>query len=517
MQRARTVGLALGFLLAGTLTAGVSAADASWANGQCKQEPPIDHCYAQSEWKMNSSEQVAGMVDEVDTQYTSVPGWKSGDFVTQESWVGLAPNPETYWIETGQISGIWGTGTEYPFMEEWRAGERYYEYIYTTPVSLNTFHNYWTVDPSGNGMWCVYWFEQTYAEALAHGPVHCSWGNPAYSKDLVAGEEAAANIEPASDGADIVSSGWPPPSQPWHPWRFAENYFDPGMCGGPDAYWGAYPGSIEFGAGVGVCGAKAMTANVSPAAQEPSYVAPTGPELSLEGVRVAALKEAELSGVPSPADMTATRSTFAAAQGVMQPGAPITGPSEAWLESSAYLVVMHGNFTAHRSIPRGSRVPKGTVMSLIVDSHTGRVEGTSIGSTTPNPAQLGTVHQLSASSPTAEVASNHGTIVGRVYQEGSRPPIGGKRPRRPPPPPVAVGFPVLVASTPPRGFQITNIVARAVTRKDGSFRISLKPGHYWIAARKKFPGGLTGLLCQSTHVTVRARHRTRVNLVCGKI
>lgn len=514
MQRARTVGLALGLLLAGTLTAGVSPAGASWANGHCYRNPPVEdhHCYAVSEWYMHGGEQVAGMVDEVDTQYSSVPGWKSGDFVSQEGWARFGSNS---WIETGQISGYpWGSGTEYPFMAEYRNGEEYYFYQYTTPVSLNEFHNYWTVDPSDNGMWCVYWFEQTYAEALAHGPVHCSRGNPAYSKWLEAGEEAGANTEPASDGADVVSSGWPPPYQPWHPWNFAENTFDPGMCGGPDAYWNSYPGSIEFGAGVGVCGpgvAMTTTANVSPAAQEPSYVAPTGPELLLEGVRAVALKEAELSGVPSPSGMTATRSTFAAAQGVMQPGAPITGPSEAWLESSAYLVVMHGNFTAHRSIPRGSEAPKGTVMSLILDSHTGRVEGESIGSVTPNPGQLDAARQLSAS-PTAEVASNNGTIVGRVYENGSPPP---KRGIQPPPPHVAVGFPVLAFSAAPQGLQITNIVARTITRRDGSFRLSLKPGHYWIAAKKKLPGGF---LCGGSQpVTVRARHRTRVILGCGKV
>jgi hypothetical protein len=168
------------------------------------------------------------------------------------------------------------------------------------------------------------------------------------------------------------------------------------------------------------------------------------------------------------------------------------------------------------ALPAGASWAKGKcyrsppVMSLILDSHTGRVEGESIGSVTPNPGQLDAARQLSAS-PTAEVASNNGIIVGRVYENGSPPP---KRGRQPPPPRVAVGFPVLAFSAAPQGLQITNIVARTITRRDGSFRLSLKPGHYWIAAKKKLPGGF---LCGSQPVTVRARHRTRVNLVCGKI
>jgi hypothetical protein len=155
-------------------------------------------------------------------------------------------------------------------------------------------------------------------------------------------------------------------------------------------------------------------------------------------------------------------------------------------------------------------------MSLILDSHTGRVEGESIGSVTPNPGQLDAARQLSAS-PTAEVASNNGIIVGRVYAGGGRllrkRDARGRREQQRAHP--AVGFPVLAFSAAPQGLQITNIVARTITRRDGSFRLSLKPGHYWIAAKKKLPGGF---LCGGSQpVTVRARHRTRVNLGCGKI
>jgi hypothetical protein len=155
------------------------------------------------------------------------------------------------------------------------------------------------------------------------------------------------------------------------------------------------------------------------------------------------------------------------------------------------------------------------VMSLILDSHTERVEGESIGSVTPNLGQLGAALQLSAS--TAEVASNNGTIVGRVYAGGGRllrkRDARGRREQQRAHP--AVGFPVLAFSAAPQGLQITNIVARTITRRDGSFRLSLKPGHYWIAAKKKLPGGF---LCGGSQpVTVRARHRTRVNLGCGKV
>ncbi len=158
-------------------------------------------------------------------------------------------------------------------------------------------------------------------------------------------------------------------------------------------------------------GASADQSTPLPQTQDPSgnYEAPTGPELSVEAVNQIALRLALNANEPNPTDVAASHGSFAAAQAVMDPHSaspptPTDPGLSAWLNSSAYLVVMHGRFVPPMPHPSGYAAPSGTTMGLIIDVHTGFIEGRYVGSYVPDLSKLGTVVQL-GNQPIAEAAT----------------------------------------------------------------------------------------------------------------
>jgi hypothetical protein len=255
------------------------------------------------------------------------------------------------------------------------------------------------------------------------------------------------------------------------------------------------------------------TKSLPQAAQSPleNYVAPTGPELPLSQIQQIALSQANRSGEPSPSDISVAHGTFGAAQAVMDPqplfpqnrgASPSTPGLEAWLNSSVYLVIMHGNFTLDGPRPRGYPAPTGTVMALILDAHKGIPEGRYIGEKAPNAAQLGPVTQLrvtpTAGETSAQAASKRqkSAIMGVLYVSGR----GYSH--------VASGYPVLVTK---KGGGSLPIIARATTKKNGTFMIPIHPGSYRIGGNRP-----TGYLCSKVDVTVRAHRRTYARLDCAE-
>jgi hypothetical protein len=140
----------------------------------------------------------------------------------------------------------------------------------------------------------------------------------------------------------------------------------------------------------------ALSAPSSNGSSEPggavNYTPPTGPELTIEQVKKIAVTQAQENGEPSPADITVANGTLEQALHVMDHELEPNGPGgTAEMDSSAKLVVMHGNFTLTAArVPREHVPPKGSVMDVVIDAHTGFVEGRSIGPDAPNLNELGT-------------------------------------------------------------------------------------------------------------------------------
>jgi hypothetical protein len=134
-----------------------------------------------------------------------------------------------------------------------------------------------------------------------------------------------------------------------------------------------------------------------------AYVPPTGPLLPLATVKTIALEEARRDDDGDPSSISAASGTLLSALNVMSPNsAPTTALSampdgeRAAMEAPVYIVEMHGSFTlAAARVPRDESAPQGTVLRLLLDAHTGAVEGRSLGSAVQVPLQdLGSTEAL---------------------------------------------------------------------------------------------------------------------------
>lgn len=113
-----------------------------------------------------------------------------------------------------------------------------------------------------------------------------------------------------------------------------------------------------------------------------------------------ATKEATANQDPGPTSIATVESTLRSALAVGEPHAtwpinPNVGEA-AWLNSMVYLVVMKGNFVlTNAPVPAGDSEPAGPEMYLIIDAHTGHVEGMGLGEgASDKMTQLGQVTAL---------------------------------------------------------------------------------------------------------------------------
>jgi hypothetical protein len=152
---------------------------------------------------------------------------------------------------------------------------------------------------------------------------------------------------------------------------------------------------------------------------------------------------------------------------------------------------MHGAFTLQDApVPPGVPAPKGSVLDLIIDEHTGAVMGRAL----PSPSDL------AASLPLASTASmkvgDDGIIVGTLG-------IGGGPPsRRHPTRSFAKHAGVVVMSV------AHAVVARTTTHANGQFSVRVRPGHYLVA-------GTVSQVCPATRVIVRPRTIVSTRLTCS--
>ncbi len=260
-------------------------------------------------------------------------------------------------------------------------------------------------------------------------------------------------------------------------------------------------------------GANAASSEVERAVD---YTAPSGPELDpLAAARTVASRYARQAGQDGALDVAVARGSFAEATAVTEGKVPSEAETEssspeiaAWRTSRAYLIVIkalaaNARFTPNVPTPRGHNGPSGAVMSLIIDSHTGFVEGETIGPSAPKIDELGSVVSTTIAAVGAETSDLHlsaaassprpGLLIGRAYV--------GRR--------AAKGWPVLVARS--RGGLARHAITATRTGSTGGFTIPLTAGLYVIAVRRP-----NGRECGVREVRIVHHARTHVALRCSR-
>jgi hypothetical protein len=201
------------------LVPGVASAK-FWGPGHtCFREPGNEghHCYAIEEWNLAGypTEYGDGAVLFDDTKTAEVPGWSSGDEVSDEVW--LAFNNENY-LETGVLAGrSRNCCTLYPFYAHTRNNMQE-AYVSPSPAApKNEYDNHFEIyDPSHTGYWGIWWGgngNETGNQVWASG----GGEYPDWFKTLENGMEAAANSQPYNWGRTEVASV-EPPSDSWTEW-----------------------------------------------------------------------------------------------------------------------------------------------------------------------------------------------------------------------------------------------------------------------------------------------------------
>jgi hypothetical protein len=110
-----------------------------------------------------------------------------------------------------------------------------------------------------------------------------------------------------------------------------------------------------------------------------SYKEPTGPLLSAARVSEIAEQQAKLANESTPTDISVNTTTYDEAARAEE-GTPLPTPSSSGMaafEASAVdTITMHGHFTlANARTPPGKPAPEGSVLTVIIDAHTGQLEG----------------------------------------------------------------------------------------------------------------------------------------------
>jgi len=250
------------------------------------------------------------------------------------------------------------------------------------------------------------------------------------------------------------------------------------------------------------------SAGTSPAPSPPvsdpfaAYMPPSGPELPLAQILTTARSDSVRAGVPSPSAVAVAQGSLREVMRTVNPDVTLPsspgGGQEAWLNSTVDLVSMHGGFTLHDAhVPHGYPAPTGSVLDLVIDTHSGELVGRILGTSTPDLQQL---YLVPAESLSAGVATRTGLILGRLYGVGG-PARHGRRP--------AQDFKVVVARA-GRGLAGSTVLTSTRTSVNGSFAIRIRPGEYLLA------GSLSsGRFCAAQQVLVRAGQSTRTTLTCS--
>jgi len=238
-----------------------------------------------------------------------------------------------------------------------------------------------------------------------------------------------------------------------------------------------------------------------------NYRQPTGPELTpQEAAEKAVQRVLTLERPSSPSarslasgevSVEVAHSNLGVVRAVengLQPAEAVTTGTDIeqseLLRSAAYLVKIVGQFSPMVPIPHKATAPRGSVMWLTLDAHTGFMLGLQLGGA-PNIAALGPVARFSfgVGSETATAAEpldqRRGLLIGTVYRFGN--PVKGWR--------------IVVVSGRTRDSSRSAIT--------GSFAFHLLPGTYSVTAL-----GPRRTLCARRTVRIFRRHNSYIALRC---
>jgi hypothetical protein len=427
----------------------------------CEQStsPTNKHCYAIADWYMRDgySSGVNGATLQLVDEESSVPGWKSGDFATNEMWTAFHDIPNS-WVESGEVTGVYsGSATKpiafYAFQNQVSSSFRFF----AAPANVPAGSYFWVENLYvGNGIW------DSYIEGA--GPFQMVVNLPGGADRPQDGlEMTASNISNWGVSREPV---WEAPSGHWqygwydpystasrgaYGWQnfgnWAGNNTAPTCAmptGTPGAVeWTSWPypnpnqtscftgdnnnfGDIVTKGGVSLSSAAESESSATlqvpvppaeppatPLGQQPAVAAsdwPTPPvqsgsALSLDQLKSRVLAIASLQGDAEPSDIQAVSTNRGDALQATNDGAALpntsgsqvwAGPLKTWYGQQAYVVTAHGHFTGDVPTPAGSTGPTGTVLTLVLDAHSGAVSMLGIDKTGPSTSlgNLGAVKGL---------------------------------------------------------------------------------------------------------------------------
>ncbi|HEY1832836.1 MAG TPA: hypothetical protein VGG08_00245 [Solirubrobacteraceae bacterium] len=376
----------------------------------CKPVGGNNHCYALVE----STHTYEGTW--VDILDSAAAIYESQGRMQNETWASFGPDE---WVEDGVTLGdvggpngphkhttspIWFYAGEYP-----AGSKNYYEFDYESGPAPGVWF-YVQEQDAGNGTWCPW---------LEGGEQPCVAGRPLYTASEEAGLETAAEVQPYNYGT-AYAWGMNLGSGSWSGWASPRGYYSEtpegakyctfGVRWNPSSGLADPGGSGDYAAGAAFgipngnpsCegnGGAAMFAGAPPtpfgesltsaSAEGPvpaNHAAPTGSALSgsvLAAIATAVARDDGDSAV-APSSIAAVQTTLEKAISAAEPETvmPAEGTEgfNSLLKGAVDFVVLHGHFSAPTAPrPHGEPAPSGTTLELIVDAHTGWVDGFRLG------------------------------------------------------------------------------------------------------------------------------------------
>lgn len=365
------------------------------------------HCHVLIESKASTFE--AGIADIESSLMTALPG---DDFISNEQWTLFSTETEP-WVEVGDTTGIYYfegekhyTGVPLYFWAYYPDGKKPYtgaqEWYLTTGPGLGQWFEATEVAEGDDG-WCA---------KINNIEMGCGGGFSEYATWIESGLEIDAEIPPedlnntnsaTSEIYELNLEGHliepavktPKPKTPGVTWCYQwpvdghATWFDYGTGPPPCSSGQETTNTIALaGRSLEAGDALAWAPTIEAAEPEETYETSTGPELSSTQLVSDADRVVDAEGDSMPKYAELVRTTLGQAASVVDPSFSVASSSPGmsrWWNSDVAVVVLHGDFSVPSAAmaPRAEGVPSGTVLDLIVDSHTGALDSIRIDDKAP--------------------------------------------------------------------------------------------------------------------------------------
>lgn len=319
------------------------------------------HCYGRAIWT-DTDGPVYGIRETLNVSCLGPENAPTGsNFVTEEEWLGTDNTAGSDWVEVGMAYGFPKGSTRYFYWADKRPSHAYSEHDLTISASLHT--NY--VDEitwAGSSSWRVYRGSTELGKSTLN-PGSSLWestGEETTSAKAAAAATMTNLASQASSGGAFIPD-----------WTFADISDDQP----PYAAWTATDLNLEAYSN---CSFSAVRPQPRPAAARPLPAAHLGRSL-----RKIALALAAGSGVRAPRAISYLATT-------RQRAVRAISSDTVNSDQKVYLVRMHGSFIGYGAkVPPGQTLPRGSVMTALIDPATGQVTDWSISPAAPDTARLG--------------------------------------------------------------------------------------------------------------------------------